>query len=401
MPVCSRIEPASQHFCPRLPTLMCARSDGPILAGEQDPLQMAKIALRQQAERLLPYTDGKFSPSPPPAALENLTDELVVVAAEVVGIIGAGLGVNARFRLLGWVVADARGAQVVMEPNLALTVGKRLDRQAQYVRDACTRAVAKAEAELLAAEQAAAADAALQPALPAKLLEIDRARRQALTQPSQEVYIGFRELDGLFGEEEATPPPAVPPAATPPATEPPPAANGSGDALALRLLEELRAAQQEAQTAREEAQAARLAEQAAQHQLETRWKRAFEKAEEDAEDTVRRLHRQRRALTEIIRMLQDALGEGYMQLEETLEVAGRVSDECIELGAAAGADAGREYPSGWGHRLLINRLMQARVTMNDIMVYHGMAEESLEELYTRSQDDVRGSFARMPVSRRA
>lgn len=39
--------------------------------------------------------------------------------------------------------------------------------------------------------------------------------------------------------------------------------------------------------------------------------------------------------------------------------------------------------------------------MNDIMVYHDMAEESLEELYTRSQDDVRGSFARMPVSRRA
>ena len=95
---------------------------------------MAKIALRQQAERLLPYTDGKFSPSPPPAALENLTDELVVVAAEVVGIIGAGLGVNARFRLLSWVVADARGAQVVMEPNLALTVGKRLERQAESVR---------------------------------------------------------------------------------------------------------------------------------------------------------------------------------------------------------------------------------------------------------------------------
>ena len=90
-------------------------------------------------------------------------------------------------------------------------------------------------------------------------------------QPSKEVYIGFNELAGLFSEEEATPQPAVPPAATPPATEPQPAANGSGDALALRLLEELRGAQQEAQTAREEAQAARLAEQAARHQLETTW----------------------------------------------------------------------------------------------------------------------------------
>ena len=48
----------------------------PTLAGEQDPLQTARAALQQQAERILPFTDGAFSPSPPPAALEKLTDEL-------------------------------------------------------------------------------------------------------------------------------------------------------------------------------------------------------------------------------------------------------------------------------------------------------------------------------------
>jgi hypothetical protein len=30
---------------------------------------------------------------------------------------------------------------------------------------------------------------------------------------------------------------------------------------------------------------------------------------------------------------------------------------------------------------------------NDIMVYHGMSRETMQELYDRSQDDVRGSFA--------
>ena len=100
-----------------------------------------------------------------------------------------------------------------------LVVGKRLDRQADHVCKTCARAVATAEAERLAAESAAAADTALRAALPAKLLDIKRVERQALTQPSREVYVGFYELAGLCGEREAPQPPAAPPAATPTAVQ--------------------------------------------------------------------------------------------------------------------------------------------------------------------------------------
>ena len=105
-----------------------------IRAGEQTYLQRAESALRQQAERILPFADGKFSPSPPPAALEQLTDELIVLAKEVIGSVGASIGVNARFRLLGWVVADLRGAQVVMEPALVGAHNRQAARAAGAVR---------------------------------------------------------------------------------------------------------------------------------------------------------------------------------------------------------------------------------------------------------------------------
>ena len=105
------------------------------------------------------------------------------------------------------------------------------------------------------------------------------------------------------------------------AAEPQPAANGSVDALALRLLEELRAAQQEAQTAREEAQAARLAEQEARYKLETTWERAFDKAEVDAEATVQRLLDEKAALTGVTKMLQRALRQAWLHVEEAQLVA--------------------------------------------------------------------------------
>ena len=44
------------------------------------------------------------------------------------------LSANAGLRLLAWTVADARGATRPLEKPMALTVGKRLDRQAQSVR---------------------------------------------------------------------------------------------------------------------------------------------------------------------------------------------------------------------------------------------------------------------------
>ena len=68
----------------------------------------------------------------PPRLLEKLTDELLVVASDVVAGVAAEeqpLSGNAALRLLAWTVADARGAAIAMDKPLALTVGKRLDRQ--------------------------------------------------------------------------------------------------------------------------------------------------------------------------------------------------------------------------------------------------------------------------------
>jgi len=55
---------------------------------------------------------------------------------------GQAISANAALRLLAWTVADARGATVALDGPLALTVGKRLDRQAQSVRAGHARAEA-------------------------------------------------------------------------------------------------------------------------------------------------------------------------------------------------------------------------------------------------------------------
>jgi len=199
------------------------------------------------------FTNGRFLPSPPPAALDELTDKLIMVAAEVINNVSNGLTGNARLRLIGWVVADARGAQIVMEPALALLVGKRLDRQAQQVREACWRAASDAEAQRKAARDAAAANLSLLNGLPAQLLSINLKERQALAAPSREVYVGFHELGGLLGGDDFAPAAAVPPAPLVlPAPPTPPtraaaarAAPAATDASheALQLVRELRAAQ--------------------------------------------------------------------------------------------------------------------------------------------------------------
>ena len=58
--------------------LTCAHSDGPIRTGE---ILEAREALQRVAERLVSFTNGRFLPSPPPAALDELTDKLIMVAA--------------------------------------------------------------------------------------------------------------------------------------------------------------------------------------------------------------------------------------------------------------------------------------------------------------------------------
>jgi hypothetical protein len=158
--------------------------------------------LRALAKRWLSFAEGVFLPSPPPALLDKLTDELLVVASDAVRDEAAectaqnGLGPisgKAQLRLLAWVVADARGAVTPLDKALAETVGKRLDRQAQKVRSDMARA----------SERAEYSRAYVRTELPAelhaaKLANIDAEEQHQLEKPRAEIYVGFHELDSLL-----------------------------------------------------------------------------------------------------------------------------------------------------------------------------------------------------------
>jgi hypothetical protein len=154
------------------------------------------------AKRWLSFADGVFLPSPPPALLDKLTDELLVVASDAVRDEAAectaknGLGPisgKAQLRLLAWVVADARGADTPLEKALAETVGKRLDRQAQKVRSDMARATERAECSRAYVRTALSAELHA-----AKLAEIDAEEQRELEKPRAEIYVGFHELDSLL-----------------------------------------------------------------------------------------------------------------------------------------------------------------------------------------------------------
>ena len=70
-------------------------------------------ALEALARRILPFPNGNFSPSPPPALLDAITDELLVVTADVVAAVAAEVAPRpsgkALLRLLAWVVAACVG----------------------------------------------------------------------------------------------------------------------------------------------------------------------------------------------------------------------------------------------------------------------------------------------------
>jgi hypothetical protein len=157
--------------------------------------------LETLARRFLPFPNGNFSPSPPPALLDKITDELLVVASDAVATVAAEQprppSGKSLLRLLAWIVADARGASTVLDKLLAETVGKRLDRQAQKVRTTLARATKVAEfarSDLLTvlADSALASDGADRRA------EIDAAEKQAYEHARDEVYIGFHELEALL-----------------------------------------------------------------------------------------------------------------------------------------------------------------------------------------------------------
>ena len=179
-----------------------------IFTGDASPPPEVVEGLRQRAQRILPCRDGIFDASEQPALLEKITDELLVVADGVVAAVVAEQpeprpSGREQQRLLAWAVADARGATGI-DRNLALTVGKRLQRQAQNVQNALAAAAADAEEKRKSARAAADGDAALTAALPGELAAIDEAEARARQAPRDEVYVGFHELDALLNPRKAS-----------------------------------------------------------------------------------------------------------------------------------------------------------------------------------------------------
>jgi len=129
---------------------------------------------------ILAAKDNKFEPSPPPALIDAITDELLVVASDTVAAAATEAQTKpsgkAKYRLLAWLVADARGA----------------------VRAATADAVELAESARAAARSAAASDVTLQATLQATLAGIDADQQAAVGRPRSEVYVGFHELDALL-----------------------------------------------------------------------------------------------------------------------------------------------------------------------------------------------------------
>lgn len=153
-------------------------------------------ALKTVARRIRTFPEGQYVPSPRPQLLDRLTDELLVTASDVAKSVAAEappISGNSALRLLAWTVADARGATLVLEKPLALTVGKRLDRQAGSVR--AQLAGIRERAEALRSSLRANARGH---ALTTGLANADADEMTVLNAVHGEVYIGFHELESLI-----------------------------------------------------------------------------------------------------------------------------------------------------------------------------------------------------------
>ena len=183
-----------------------------LIAGGQERRDKQSEALRRVANRLLPFPGGDFEPSPPPQLFDRITDELLVVSVETVEAVVSEQqprpSGKAQFRLLAWVVADARGATMPLDKTLAVTVGKRLDRQAQKVRGDCAAVSAAAREARLQLSAATASDPA---ARRQGVAAIDAEEQSKLESLRAEVYVGFHELEALLpGAEKQKAEPAEP-----------------------------------------------------------------------------------------------------------------------------------------------------------------------------------------------
>ena len=165
--------------------------------------------LRQRAKSTLGMLrlgcEQFIRPSGPPALLSSLTEHLLIVASDAVRAValiekerGEAVSGKDQYRLLAWVVADARGATETLDKALAETVGKRLDRQAQKVRTELEGVSIRAKGMRKCIRKQALGDEALAATLQADLEVTREAERRELEKPFSEVYVGFHELESLL-----------------------------------------------------------------------------------------------------------------------------------------------------------------------------------------------------------
>jgi hypothetical protein len=171
---------------------------------------LAKELRRRAKSTLYMYRLGGETyvrPSAPPALLTSLTDHLLVVASDAIKAVASSeehdppVSGKDMYRLLAWVLADARGATETLDKALAETVGKRLDRQAQKVRNECASVRSRAVRAREFARKLALEDAALAATLEADLDASREVERGELEMPVGEVYIGFHELESLLAPQ--------------------------------------------------------------------------------------------------------------------------------------------------------------------------------------------------------
>ena len=155
---------------------------------------------------------------------QEVTHELLLVAHRVVKSVAAApprLTGKAQKRLLAWVVADSMSSAPPLDRQLAETVGKRLEKQAEKIASQLEAAVTDAEqvrqdARGVAALAGLSAAEAIDPGdrTDDALASIDTEERECCRKLRLEVYLGFWEL-GLSSswarhQLMGPPPPAIP-----------------------------------------------------------------------------------------------------------------------------------------------------------------------------------------------
>ena len=345
-------------------------------AGQPEPMSEA---LRRLATRLMAHPNGDFTPSQPPALLGKLTDHLLVVASDAVRAAAAEKvpqpSGRATLRLLAWVVADTRGAVQPLEKALAETVGKRLEKQAQRVRDTYAAASEHAMESRTAVRAAAVADASPGVDLAGQLAAIDGEERRVFEHHRREVYVGFVELEELLpprpvsdgGAAASRDPVAAAPAAgitAMPAIAgveaPVPDVAAQYD-LACKLHEELVTTREQLRKTEDELWEARDGAQNA------RW---------EAEDRDQ----------PVVSMLQRALGSAAAQLRAARK---RLLDPDVDNYYLEGLFQDRSFidRNDWlSHRVQLREDRDSEECEHPTEVYEDLAQESMAELQQRARD---------------